>query len=61
MTENANYKIKNAILTTLNNILIVGGIFCDLEKAFNCINDERLILKPETYEITGIDKELYQL
>jgi len=30
--ENATYKQMNEILNALNNKLIVGGIFCDLEK-----------------------------
>jgi hypothetical protein len=61
MTENATCKIKNATLTALNNILRPEGMFCDLKKAFNCINDERMIPKLEMYGITGIDEELYQL
>jgi len=31
-TENATYKLSNEILNVINNILIVGAIFCDLEK-----------------------------
>jgi len=44
---------------SLNSELIVGGIFCDLEKAFNCANNDILLLKLETYEITGPQRELY--
>ena len=44
---------------SLNNELIVGGIFCDIKKAFNCVNNDILLLKLETYEITGTDRELY--
>jgi len=51
----------NEILTALNNKLIIGGIFCDPEKAFDCVNHYRLISKLETFGTTGIDKELYQL
>jgi hypothetical protein len=44
---------------SLINELIVGGIFCDFEKAFNYVNNDILLLKLETYGITGKDKELY--
>ena len=37
-TENASYVLFNEILTALNNKQMVGGILCDLHKAFDCIN-----------------------
>jgi hypothetical protein len=37
-TENASYILLNEILTVLNNKQMIGGIFCDLHKAFDCIN-----------------------
>jgi len=30
--DNATYKLTTEILNAMNNILLVGGIFCDLEK-----------------------------
>jgi hypothetical protein len=38
--ENASYKLLDDVLSALNNKLLVGGIFCDLEKAFNCLNHD---------------------
>jgi hypothetical protein len=32
ITNNAIYKQINEILTALNNKIVIGGIFCDLEK-----------------------------
>ena len=39
-TNNATYKLTTEILNAMNNKLLVGGIFCDLEKAFDCVNHD---------------------
>jgi len=44
-TENAVYKFINEVLNALNNKQIVGGIFCDLTKAFECVDHDILITK----------------
>jgi len=36
-TDNAVYKLTAEILNAVNNKLIVRSIFCDLEKAFDCV------------------------
>jgi hypothetical protein len=37
-TDNATDKLTTEILNAMNNKLLVGGIFCDLEKATDCVN-----------------------
>jgi hypothetical protein len=37
----------------LNDKLVVGGIFCHLAKALDCVDNDVLLSKLNFYEITG--------
>jgi len=37
VTEGAIFKLTNEILKALNNKILTGSIFCDLEKAFDLV------------------------
>ena len=52
-TENASYMLLNEIMTALKNKQMVGGIFCDLHKAFDCINHAVLLEKMKHYGVSG--------
>jgi len=56
--EKAIYHLINNILKTLDNKQFVGGIFCDLSKAFNYVNYEILLTKLEFY---GVKSHAYKL
>jgi hypothetical protein len=37
----------------MNNNLKIGGVFCELKKAFNCVDHKILMNKLELYDIEG--------
>ena len=57
-TDNALHVLLSEILTAVNNIQMVGGIFCDLHKAFDCLNHDILL---EKLELCGISGKFYRL
>jgi len=52
-TNKAMYKLINETLNALNSKLIVGGIFFDLEKDFDCLNHSILLSKLQLYGVNG--------
>jgi hypothetical protein len=58
-TNNATFKLITEILNAMNNKQLVGGIFCDLEKEFDCVNYDILLCKLKFYGIKDKDLTLY--
>jgi len=56
-TDNATYKLTIEILNAMNNML-VGGIFCEFEKASDCVNNDILLSKLKFYGISDKDLQL---
>jgi len=58
--EQAAFTLINSILTAMNSNQMVGGIFCDLQKAFDCVNHKILLQKLEFYGVKGKFKTLIE-
>jgi len=56
----ATHALLNNIQLTLDKKSPVGGIFCDVQKAFDCVNYNILLEKMKYYGITGTDYKLMQ-
>ena len=48
------------MLSSLSNKIIVDGLFCDLQKAFDCVNYDILLSKMEFYCISGVANKLME-
>ena len=57
-TETAIYTLLNNVLSPFVRRDLVGGLFFDLQKAFDCINHEILLPKMKFYEICGIANQM---
>ena len=59
-TETAIYTLLNSVLSPFDRRNLLGGLFCDLQKAFDCVNHKILLAKMKFYGISGIANKLME-
>jgi len=55
--EDAAFILTDSVLKSANHTMHVGGIFCDLAKAFDGINHEIFLAKLHFYESRGVSED----
>jgi len=58
--DTAVYTLINNILSSLNDKIIVGVLFCDLNKTSDCVNYDILLLKMKCYGIVVVAHKLME-
>ena len=59
-TETATFSLLNTIFSFLEQKKVVGGLFLDLQKAFDCVNHNILLTKLKFYGISGRENKLFE-
>ena len=59
-TESATHALIHTVLQSLDSKKLVGGLFCDIQKAFDCVDHEIHLSKLEFYGVTGAALKLMQ-
>jgi len=58
--ETAIYTLLNNVLSSFDRRNLVPGLFCDLQKAFDCVNHEIFLVKMKFYGISGVANKLME-
>ena len=58
-TEDATFRLTDSAFKFINQDKHVGGIFCDVAKAFDCVNNEILLVELHFYGFQGLSENWF--
>jgi len=59
-TEDAAFRLTDSVFKPVNKKMHVGRIFCDLAKAFDCMNHEILLATLHFHGIQGVHEDWFR-
>jgi len=59
-TEDAAFRLTDSVFKSINQKMHVGRIFCDLAKAFDCMNHEILLAILHFHGIQGVPEDWFR-
>ena len=60
LTEDAAFRLTDSVSKYINQKEYVGGIFCDLAKAFDSVNHDTLLAILHFYGIQGASEDWFR-
>jgi hypothetical protein len=58
--DDDSFRLSDSVVKSINQKMYVGGIFCELSKAFDCMNHEMFLAELHFFGIRGVSEGCFR-